>query len=89
MMAFVRLLVPFGLMAFGAVAAFMGCVVLITSLSSGRFAYSYVSDGKPVIGAVTKDAEPDAYWRALGFGGALPAILGLGAVWYGRRMLHR
>lgn len=89
MMTFIRLLVPLGLIAFGAIAAFMGCVVLITSLSSGRVSYSYASDGRTVASSASKDADPDVYWRTLGFVGGLPALLGLGAFWYGRRLLNR
>jgi hypothetical protein len=89
MMAFVRLLVPFGLMGFGAVAAFMGFVVLINSASTGRVSYSYVADNKPVTRTITKNEDADAYWRTLGLAGGLPALLGIGAMWFGRRMLHR
>lgn len=89
MMAFVRLLLPFGLMGFGSIAAFMGTVVLINSLSTGRISYSFVADGLPVVRSISKQDDPDLYWRTLELAGALPALLGVGAVWYGRRLLHR
>lgn len=89
MMAFVRLLLPFGLMGFGSIAAFMGAVVLINSLSTGRISYSFVADGAPVVHSVVKQDDADLYWRTLGLAGALPALLGVAAIWYGRRLLHR
>ncbi len=88
MMSFVRLLVPFGLMGFGAIAAFMGIVVLINSLSTGQVSYSYEDNGLPVTRTISKSEEVSVYWRTLGFAGGLPAALGLGAVWWGRRMMR-
>lgn len=89
MMAFVRLLVPFGLMGFGAVAAFMGVVVLLNSAATGRVSYAMMSNGVSVTTSITKQDEPGRYWRALALAGGLPALLGLGAVWWGRRILHQ
>ena len=89
MMAFVRLLVPFGLMGFGSIAAFMGMVVLINSASTGKVSYSYVADGKAVTHTVAKSEDAGLYWRTLGLAGGLPALLGLGAVFWGRRLLYR
>jgi hypothetical protein len=88
MMSFVRLLVPFGLMGFGAIAAFMGIVVLINSLSTGRVSLSFEENGKTVTSRVSKSEDAQTYWRSLGFAGGLPAAIGLGAVWWGRRMLR-
>ena len=88
MMAFVRLLIPFGLMGFGAIAAFMGVVVLLNSSSTGRVSYSMMREGLRVTNSITKQDDPGQYWRALALAGGLPALLGLGAVWWGRRLLH-
>jgi hypothetical protein len=82
------MLVPVGLMGFGAVAVFMGLVVLINSLSTGRVSYSYVSKGTSVTHTIAKSEDASGYWRTLGLAGGLPALLGLGAVLLGRRMLR-
>ena len=89
MMAFVRLLVPFGLMGFGSIAAFMGLVVLINSAATSKVSYSYVADGQPVIRTVNKGEDAGLYWRTLGLAGGLPALLGIGAIYWGRRLLYR
>ena len=89
MMAFVRMLVPLGLMGFGTVAAFMGLVVVINSLSTGKISYRYAASGQPVTGLISKDTDPGLYWRTLGLAGGLPALLGLGAIWCGRRVMYR
>ncbi|MEQ1576653.1 MAG: hypothetical protein ABL894_03280 [Hyphomicrobium sp.] len=89
MMAVVRLLVPLGLMGFGAIAAFMGLVVILNALSNGRVSYSMMADGARVTHTAQRQAEPGLYWRTLGLAGGLPFVLGLGAAWLGRRILHR
>ena len=89
MMAFVRLLAPVGLMGFGAVAVFMGFVVILNALSTGRVTYSMVEDGKRVTHSVAHAGDHDGYWTALGLAGGLPAALGIGAMWLGRRLLNR
>jgi hypothetical protein len=88
-MPFVRLIIPFGLMFFGAAAAFLGGVVLINSLGKGTISYSYGSGAGQVTTTVARDADPNGYWTTLGWMGLLPLAGGLVAVQAGRRMLRR
>jgi hypothetical protein len=83
----VRLAVGVGLMGLGGVAIFMGAVVLMTTLSSGKVTYSMIRDGQSVTTSIEKSTDANAYWSTLGWTGALPAILGLVAVFVGRRVV--
>jgi hypothetical protein len=86
-MGMFRLAVAVGMMGLGAIAVFMGAVVLISSLSSGKVSYSVGRDGATIATSHERSGDPSGYWRALGLTGGLPAVLGLFAVWYGRRVL--
>ena len=88
-MPFLKLILPIGLMGFGAVAAFMGFVVLTHSMSTGRIIYSTVSDGRTVTRTVVQADDPALYRTTVIWAGWLPLLLGCGAVWYGRRQLQR
>jgi hypothetical protein len=88
-MPLVRLILPMGLIVFGAVAAFMGAVVLIGGLRAGEIGLSSGLAGATVEQRVRKSDDPDAYWRVMGLGGGLPLVLGLGAIFAARRMLRR
>ncbi len=91
MMAMVRMLGPLALLIFGAVAAFMGLVVLGTSLSSGEItsgiAASAASPG--TMETISRAADPSGYWRKLALLGALPGFGGLAAAVFGWRLLSR
>ncbi len=87
-MPFLRLLVPVGLIVFGAVAVFMGAVVLIGGLKAGEIGWSSGPVGAVEAKRVRQVVDPDGFWRIVGLGGAVPLVLGLGAVFAGRRMLR-
>lgn len=87
-MPLVRLLVPLGLIVFGAVAVFMGAVVLIGGLKAGEIGWTSGNAGSVQETRVRKDDDPHEFWRVMALGGALPLLLGMGAVFAGRRMLH-
>jgi hypothetical protein len=87
-MPLVRLIVPLGLIVFGAVAMFMGAVVLIGGLNAGEIGWTSGPAGAVEETRVRKADDPDGFWRIMGFGGALPLCLGFGAVVAGRRMLR-
>ena len=87
-MIFVRLLVPLGLVLFGSVAAFMGIVVLATSLRSGEISTGDTRKAGAVVTA-RRDADPAAYWMKVAALGFAPALLGAGAAVFGWRRLGR
>lgn len=87
-MPLVRLILPFGLIVFGAVAAFMGAVVLMGGLRAGEIGFRSGPADAIVDQRVRKADDPEAYWQALGLAGGLPLVLGLGAVFAGRRLLR-
>ncbi len=84
-MGCIRIVFCLGLLLFGAVGAFMGAAVLITSLRSGEIRYSYGSGPEPLSRTVTHVGEPDDYWRLVAMMGGVPLVSGGIAVWYGRR----
>jgi hypothetical protein len=87
-MPLVRFLVPVGLIVFGAVAGFMGAVVLIGGLKAGEIGWTSGPVGAVEVKRVRQVDDPDGFWRIMGLAGALPLALGLGAVFAGRRMLR-
>lgn len=89
MNTFVRLLLPLGLVVFGAVAAFMGVVVLATSLPSGEITTGIGATATRAgsIATLARATNPAGYWRAVLLLGALPALGGLAAAVGGWRML--
>jgi hypothetical protein len=87
-MPLVRLLMPLGLIVFGAVALFMGAMVLLGGLKAGEIGWSSGPVGAVTETRIRKADDPDGFWRVMGLGGALPLVLGFGAVVAGRRMLR-
>jgi hypothetical protein len=87
-MALFRFVVPLGLIVFGAVAVFMGAVVLIGGLKAGEIGWTSGPADTAQETRVRRADDPDGFWRVMAFGGALPLMLGLGAVVAGRRMLR-
>lgn len=88
-MLFARLIVPLGLIVFGASAMFMGFVVLATSLGSGRIAYSYGSGEETVTVMARLAEEPRRFWSTAAVMGGVPFLAGLGGLWLGRRLMRR
>lgn len=87
-MPFVRLMIPVGLLVFGAVALFMGAVVSVTALRNGSIAVSYRTSSGPMVHSARRETDPAEYWRLLGLAGGLPLLLGGLSIWSGRRMLR-
>lgn len=87
-MPMLKMVLPIGLIIFGAIGAFMGFVVLVNSLRTGEISYAYGSGATRIAERAVKAEIPDAYWRAVGLMGGLPLFLGGAAVWYGRRMMR-
>jgi hypothetical protein len=50
---------------------------------------SYGPETSRTTQTITREAEPEAFWRAVCLTGGLPLVLGLGAVFVGRRMTKR
>lgn len=88
-MPFARIVIPIGLVGLGAVAAYLGAIVLLTSLRSGEINYSYGAEARRVSQTIVKATDPSKFWQAVGLMGGLPLILGAAAVWQGRRMMRR
>ena len=82
-----RLAIGVGMIGLGAVAAFMGLSVLLVSLSNDSISYRYARDGSEVANTIDRATDPSGYWSGVGMLGGLPSVLGLFAVWYGRRIL--
>lgn len=91
MNALLRMLVPLGMVVFGAVAGFMGLVVLATSVPKGEITTGIApSAGKAAsMQTVSRATDPDAYWRSVILLGALPGLGGLAAAFAGWRLLGR
>jgi hypothetical protein len=87
-MPLVRLIIPAGLIIFGAVAGFMGAVVLIGGLKAGEIGWTSGPVGSVEARRVRQVDDPDGFWRVMGLGGVLPLALGVGAVFAGRRILR-
>lgn len=78
-----------GLAFLGAVAVFLGAVVMLSSLQSGEIAWTYTVGGRNVSESVTRAADAGRFWRLFGQMGALPAALGAAAAWYAIRRLRQ
>ena len=91
MMAMMRMLWPLGLVVFGVVAAFMGLVVLATSLPSGEITSGFApsANAPGTLHTISRASAPQAYWRKLTLLGFLPGFGGLAAAYAGWRLLSR
>ncbi len=87
-MPLVRLIFPLGLVVFGAVAVFMGVVVLFSGLKAGEIGWTSGPAEAAKETRVRRADDPYSFWRSMGLGGGLPLCLGFGAVVAGRRMLR-
>lgn len=87
-MPLIRMLMPLGLIFFGAVAMFMGAVVLFGGLRAGEIGWSSGPAGAVTETRIRKADDPDGFWWVMGLGGTLPLVLGFVAVVGGRRLLR-
>lgn len=77
------------LVLIGAVAAFLGAVVLLSALSSGSLALSYGAGASATSEVVTRASDPARFLQLLTMLGVLPLVFGsLAAIW-GWRNLKR
>lgn len=88
-MPFVRLIVPLGLVVLGAVAAYMGLVVIATSLGTGEISIGSGKAGQTVFTTTRRADDPGGYWLRVAGLGLAPAVLGIGCTVFGWRRLGR
>lgn len=88
-MPFVRLIIPLGLVVFGAVAAFMGLVVVATSLGSGEISIGSRAGGQTTVQTTRRADDGSGYWLKLAAYGFAPAVLGIAGAVFGWRRLGR
>lgn len=88
-MPFVRLIVPLGLVIFGVVAAFMGLVVIVTSLNSGEISVGSNAAGQAMVETTRRAEDARGYWLKVAGYGFAPAILGIAGAMFGWRRLGR
>ena len=78
-----------GLAFVGAVALFLGGVVMLTSWQSGAITWTYTSGGRDVTETARRAVEAGRFWQLYGTMGVLPALLGAAALLYSVRALKR
>ena len=79
-----------GCLAFiGAVAVFLGAVVMLTSWQTGTIEISYSESGKIVTEKVARALNGARFWQLYGMMGLAPAVLGAIAVMFGVRGLRQ
>ena len=79
-----------GALAFiGAVAIFLGAVVMLTSWQSGAIELSYTQAGRAVNETVTRLGDSARFWRLFSLMGIAPFVLGGAAVTIGVRLLRQ
>ena len=88
-MPLMRVIFLAGVAFLGAVALFLGAVVMLTSWQSGAISLSYAEAGKGMTETVTRAADAARFWRLYGALGIAPVLLGAAAlllsVWALRR----
>jgi hypothetical protein len=88
-MPLVRLIVPLGLVVLGAVAAYMGLVVLATSLGTGEISIGSGKAGETVVRTTRRAEDAGGYWLRVAGLGLAPAALGIACAIFGWRRLGR
>lgn len=88
-MPLLRFILPIGALFLGAVAVFMGAVVLLSSLRAGQISTSWQSAEGLVMLTRSRASEPEEFWKLVGLFGALPLAFGGAAIWWGRRTMRR
>lgn len=73
----------------GGIAALLGGVVLLSSLSSGSIALSYGAGSTAVAETVTHAGDPSRFMYLVALLGGAPFVLGGLAAWWGMRRLRR
>ena len=87
-MAIFRIMFLACLAFIGAVALFMGGVVMLTSWQNGAIMMSYTVDGQAVSETINRATDSSRFWRIYTLLGIVPAALGAAALAYGVRHLR-
>ncbi len=73
----------------GAVAAFLGVIVIIGAVKSGTIQMVYGTGSEMVTETVTRAADETRYWQLVGLLGALPLAMGGLLLRWGLRGMKR
>ena len=88
-MQLIRVVLLGGMAFLGAVALFLGGVVMLTSWQSGTITLSYTAAGNGVTETVTRTVDAGRFWRMYGTLGIAPAVLGAATMLICVRALRR
>ena len=88
-MAMLRAGLAIGSIIIGAIAAFLGVVLMVSALKSGSIQFSYSTGGDVVSETASRATDAVRYWRLVGLLGVAPAILGILAAWWGWRTINK
>ncbi len=75
-------------MLIGGIAAFLGIIMLLSSLNSGSISMSYGTGDAAVSEVVTRAADAARYWKMIIGLGVLPLALGVAASMWGWRQIR-
>ena len=84
-----RMLFLGGLVVAGAIAIFLGGVVMLTSWQSGAISWTYSQSGRSVTETVTRTADAARYWQLYRSMGIMPASVGALVMAFGLWALRR
>ncbi|MEQ1653206.1 MAG: hypothetical protein ABL897_12015 [Hyphomicrobium sp.] len=88
-MTMFRAVLAVAMMFIGAIAAFLGVVLLLSALQSGSIQLSYGSGADAVTETASRATDAARYWRLVGALGIAPAVLGTFAARWGWRTINR
>ncbi|MGL4397602.1 MAG: hypothetical protein ACRCS9_13760 [Hyphomicrobium sp.] len=71
----------------GAIAAFLGFVVTLSSLRTGSLSLSYGSGATAVSETILQASDPSRFWQLVILMGVVPLVLGVIAARWGYRRL--
>lgn len=77
-----------GAVFLGAIAAFLGAILVISALTTGTLHLTYGDDGKLITEVIARAADPARFWKLVTVLGVLPAIAGAFAARWGWRRIR-
>lgn len=86
-MIMLRAVLAAGAVLIGAIAAFLGGILVISAVTSGTIDFTYASDGKMVSESVSRAGDAARFWKLVFGLGVLPAGLGLISARWGWRSI--